>query len=270
MEQEPEAEKVERPVRRPWQILNERDKGVIVTHFLHGLSPSQIATLTKRSIPFVYEVLQSEEAQDAIAEFEKERENGLIEVNTRLQRATATLTDELLVMALSGSKESNRLNAIKHGLALAGMVPVQKVAQVSAKVVIQGATLERARETMGWIKSRGQGNGNSDSVLDQIAGALNATGPGRAVSIDLSASRAAAPGMAGDVQGEHVLPGQGGAWVRQDDFVPSLADLRDVAEPSPEAEVVGPSTGPLQEHDGHEDVPTVAADQRSIDPNPYY
>lgn len=271
VEQETQEPVKDKPRKQPWQILNERDKGVIVTHFLHGLSPTQISVLVQRSLPFVYEVLQSDEAQVAIAEFEREQENGLLEVNEMLKRSRTALVDELLMIALKGKKEADRLNATKHGLALAGMVPIQKVASVSAKVVIQGQTLDRAKETMDWLRERkGHGNGNGDSILNQIAGALNATGPGRAISIDLSASGAAPAGVEAVVQGEHVLPGEGGAWVRSTDELPSPADLRAFAKQNAEAEVVGPPAGSLQEHDGHEDVSAVAADKRSPDENPYY
>lgn len=272
MEQEEVQEKAEEPRgKRPWQVLNERDKGEIVTHFLHGLSPSQIATLTKRSLPFVYEVLQSEDAQDTIQRFERERENGLMEVGERLQRSTVTLLDGLLEIALRGKKEANQLNAIKHGLALAGLSPVQKVATVSAKVVIHQDKLDRARETIEWEEERrGGGNGNGDSILDKLAGALNATGPGRAICIDLSAGGAAPAGVAAKVPEKYVLPGEGGTWIRSADKIPSLADLRDAAKQEAEKEVDSVATGPLQEHDGNEDVSTMAADQQPADENPYY
>lgn len=271
MEQETQEQVKDKPGKKPWQILNERDKGVIVTHFLHGLSPSQIAVLAKRSLPFVYEVLQSEEAQEAIAEFEREQEQGLLDVNDMLKRSRTALLDQVLTIALEGKKEGDRLNAAKHGLALAGMVPIQKVAQVSAKVVIQGQTLDRAQETLEWLKARkGQGNGNGDSILNKIAGALNATGPGRAISIDLSTGGTAPTGVEAAVPGEHVLPGEGGAWVRSADELPPLADLRNAAKQEAQAEVVGAAAGPLQEHDGNEDVPAVAPGERPSDANPYY
>jgi len=271
MEQEETIQEVEPKPRKPWQVLNERDKGQIVTHFLYGLSPSQIATVTKRSLPFVYEVLQSEEAQETIKEFEKERENGLMEVGERLQRSTVGLVDQLLMIALTGQKENNRLNAVKHGLALAGMVPVQKIASVSAKVVIHQDKLDRAKETIAWEAARnGGGNGNGDSILNQIAGALNAAGPGRAISIDLSAGRTSQTGLESPVPEEHVLPGESGAWVRSVDAVSSPADLRNAAIADEAKEVAGPASRSLQEHDGDEDVPAVVADKQSADENPYY
>jgi hypothetical protein len=262
--------------RKPWQVLNERDKGEIVTHFLHGLSPSQIATLTKRSLPFVYEVLQSEEAQETISRYEQEREHGLMQVGERLQTSTVALVDQLLMIALTGSKESNRLNAVKHGLALAGMVPIQKIASVSAKVVISQDKLNRAMETIAWESPAQAGmsgdkrNDNGTHLLDQLAGALNSTGAGGVVVTQLSPSGGTKAGLASEVPSEHVLPGEGGAWVRSPDAVSPSADLPDVAESRQEAQVDRTSSGPLQEHDGHQDLPGVAPSERPPDENPYY
>ena len=273
--------------RAPWSVLNERDKGVIITHFLHGCSPSQIATLVKRSLPFVYATLETPEAQEAIAWFDDQQERGLVAVNDRLVRSRTALLDQLMEIALRGGKESNKLNATKHALALAGMVPIQKIASVSARVELKSEVIKCAMETIGWedegtvlegapVNGARNGGGvkkhesGDNELVSAIAAALRASDSGVPLIVDPGPSSGSESGLEGAVQEELLLPGEGGAWIRSNDKVPSPSLVQEASRPDTSQEADRVASGTLQEHDRDQNLSCLEADRRPTDPNPYY
>ena len=261
----------------PWQILNERDKGQIVAHFLHGLSPAQIATLTTRSLPFVYEVLKSEEAQVAIAAFENERQQGLSNVNERLAIASVGLLDGLLDIAMNGKREGNKLKAIIEGLGMAGVSRVQRVQTEHKQVIIHAGKIDLALKVMqeeaameGEIVGGGNGNSDGKPLLQQVRDSLNATGPGGVFVAQLDASDGPPSGLASEVPKEYLLPGEGGAWIRQDDGLSPSPTVQASPGSQQETKVDSVAEGTLQKHPGDKVVSDLAAHKRPEHANPYY
>lgn len=270
-----EVESAEPTRYAPWQILNERDRGEIIAHFLLGLSPFKISALTKRSLTFVYSVLRSPEAAQAIEEFENERAQGLTQVNARLQRSTVGLVDELLFIARQGSKESNRLKAIIEGLGMAGVSRIQKVQSVQTQITISMDKLKLAEQTIEMEREVGGGNGNSHSVngkpiLRELIESLNATGAGRVVVSDLFASGSIKSGLEDAQPEESLLPGSGGVGIRQDDGLLPPPNLPIRSGSEEETEAAGAAAWALQVDDCHESISDLVVGKRSSDPNPYY
>lgn len=273
-----EQEVSNEPVKHsPWQILNERDKGQIIAHFLHGLSPAQIATLCTRSLPFVYDVLKSDEAQAAIAEFERERQQGLSNVNERLAIASVGLLDGLLDIAMNGKREGNKLKAIIEGLGMAGVSRVQRVQTEHKQVIIHAGKIDLALKVMqeeaaieGEIVGGGNGNSDGKPLLQQVRDSLNATGPGGVFVTKLDAGNDSPGGLAQEVPAEHLLPGEGGAWIRQDDRLSPPPPMQTSPGPQQETQVDSVASGALQEHPSDKGVSDLAAHKQPEHANPYY
>ena len=275
MLEEVQEQQAELDKNSPWAIMNGRDSGEIIAHFLNGLSPSSIAVLTKRSLPFVYRVLQSDEARQLTSLHEQERERGILNTRERLSMASVGMLDKLIEIAMNGSKESNRLRAVVEALGMAGVSRIQKIQSVQARVVISSDRLRRAQETidmeMEALEDNGNGNSNKpQSLLRELAGALNAAGPGRVFVADLGAGAVPENGDAATVSEEPVLSSTGGFGVRPADELSPPANLSNAPEQGSAQEDDSPTAWTLQKHDGDESIPGLASSERSTSTNPYY
>jgi len=284
-EQEPQPEVLEPPETTtpekysPWELLNQRDTGQIVADFLCGLSPTKIATLRKRSIQFVYEVLRSPETQLLLQEFETERHEGLMNVSRSLSCASVELKDELLTLARSGRSEGVRLKAIIEALGMSGFSRIQKVQQLSVKVTIPEKALALARQVMqeegmdarplnGGGLDVPSGSPRGESLLQQLRDALRAGGgteePSGSGSGDVEA------GLEAPLQEQPLLPLSGSVGLRQAHILPPSSLVQTPPGPSDEAEADRLASGALQEHHRNESIPDVAPPERSLNANTYY
>jgi len=118
----------------------------------------------------------------------------------------------------------------------------------------------------------GGGNGNSDSkpLLQQVRDSLNATGPGGVFVAQLDASDGPPSGLAPEVPKEYLLPGEGGAWIRQDDGLSPSPTVQASPRSLQETQADSVAEGTLQKHPSDKVVSNLAAHKRPEHANPYY
>jgi hypothetical protein len=284
LEWTPEVEEVlieDREKSAPWGIVNERDSKEIVIKFLEGYSPSEISTLVGRSLTYTYTVLRSPEAQEAISEFDQERERGLLDVHRRLDSASVHLLDELLKIAYKGKNEGVRLKAVIEGLGMSGISKIQKIQSLGVKVMVPMEKLHLAQQTID-MEARANGNGGGEksaggngvldrkSLLQTIVASLTTGGSEGVVISDGEAGGGAETRLETPMQAEPVLPGEGSSGIRPSNGLSTPPIVYAAPAKGPAAAIDRVAAGTLQEHDSKQSIPSVAPNERSESPNPYY
>lgn len=265
----------------PWSILNTRDSKEVVIKFLEGFSPSAIAPLVNRSLPYVYSVLRSQEAQQAITEFDQERERGLLDVHRRLDVASVHLLDGLLKIAYTGKNEGVRLKAIIEGLGMSGVSKIQKVQSLTARVMVPMEKLHLAQQTID-MENQASGNGGGDngggsngvldrkSLLQSVITSLTARGSEGAIVPHSETGGGPEARLENEVPTEPLLPSPSRSGIRQADGLPAPPVMYAAPASGPATPVGGVASGTLQEHHREQGISDVASGERSVPENPYY